>query len=123
MFLTSWILFAQAAADSAAPTSTPTGGEQYMPWVWLLILFGFMWFFLIRPQQNERRMRQQMWDALKLHDEVVTAGGILGVITNIDREEGVVTLRVDETNNVKIRFLLTTIASVVENDPKNSAEK
>ncbi|HHY95056.1 MAG TPA: preprotein translocase subunit YajC [Firmicutes bacterium] len=55
--------------------------------VWIVLLFGIMWFLLIRPQQTQQKRRQQMIAAIKRGDRVVTAGGIVGTITDV-REDG-----------------------------------
>ena len=45
-----------------------------------------------------------MLDNLKKNDRIVTVGGILGVVTNVDRDKKEVTLKVDESSGVKLRM-------------------
>ena len=71
----------------------------------LVLVFLFMWFLLIRPQQQRVRAQRSMLQALAVGDEVVTAGGICGRITAMDDEQ--VTLQVDE--GVQIRFVRPAI--------------
>lgn len=71
----------------------------------LVLVFVFMWFLLIRPQQQRVRAQRSMLEALAIGDEVVTAGGICGHITEMDDEQ--VTLQVDE--GVHIRFVRPAI--------------
>jgi preprotein translocase subunit YajC len=61
-----------------------------------------------------------MISALKKNDRVVTAGGMYGVVTNLQRESDEVTLRVDETTNTKIRVTLSSIARVLGDEPTPS---
>jgi len=105
------LLLAQVsdAAGVGAPSMQNQIGQMIL---WLVIIFGFMWFFMIRPQQNERKQRQQMWDAIKIYDKIVTAGGIHGVVTQINKDEGTLTLRVDESNNTKIKLEISCVALV-----------
>lgn len=84
--------------------------------LWIPILFIF-YFLLIRPQQRERKSRDQMIRELKPNDRVLTVGGIYGVVTNVHREADAVTLKVDESNNTKIRVSLGAIARVLVNEP------
>lgn len=45
-----------------------------------------MWLLLIRPQQRRMRQHQAVVASLEVGDEVVTAGGVYGVVTSIDDE-------------------------------------
>ena len=60
----------------------------------LILIFGVMYFLMIRPQMKQQKELEQMQSKLKKNDEVVTSGGIHGTIVNV--KEGVVTLRVDD---------------------------
>ena len=64
----------------------------------MLLIFGVMYFMLIRPQMKQQKDLARMQAALKKNDEVVTAGGMHGTVVNV--KDGVVTLRVDD--NVRI---------------------
>lgn len=44
------------------------------------------YFLLIRPQQKQRAELQQMVDTLKNGDKVVTSGGIIGVIKQVNKD-------------------------------------
>ena len=69
-------------------------------WIMLALLFAFMWFFVIRPENKRQRKRKEFQTALKKGDDVVTAGGLHGVIAAID--EQTVTLKV--ADNVRMKF-------------------
>lgn len=51
--------------------------------LWIVVLFGLMWFLLIRPQQAQQRKRQQMIASVRAGDRIVTAGGIVGTVTAV----------------------------------------
>ncbi|MDO4584986.1 MAG: preprotein translocase subunit YajC [Planctomycetia bacterium] len=112
MNLSNLIILAQTAADGEA-ASAPGSSSFFQMMLWIFILFGIMWFLMIRPQQREQKRRQAMWDSIRKLDKVVTIGGIHGVVTDIDREQNVLTLRVDEANNVKIRVWTSCVAEVL----------
>lgn len=82
-------------AQAAAPQS---GGAASM-WIMLLLIFGVMYFFMIRPQRKQQKELQNFRDSLKKGDKVVTAGGIYGTVAEI--EEKTVLLKVD--GEVKLR--------------------
>ncbi|MDO4550547.1 MAG: preprotein translocase subunit YajC [Planctomycetia bacterium] len=105
-------------ATSQQPAPTPEGKAQapenplmQLMLMVFIIMFG-MWFLFIRPQQREQKKRQAMWDSLRKTDKVVTIGGIHGVITDIDRENDTVTVRVDEDKNVKMTFSTGAIQQI-----------
>ena len=94
------------------------GGQMTL----MLLMFGplilFFWLLMLRPQQQERKRRQAMLAALKKNDRVITIGGIYGVVTNVHREgeeEAIkdVTIKVDESSNVKLRVTIGSIARVL----------
>ncbi|MCS7236745.1 MAG: preprotein translocase subunit YajC [Thermoguttaceae bacterium] len=93
-------------------------------WPIVAIIFLF-WLLLIRPQQKERAKIAQMLANLKKNDRVITIGGIYGVVTNIRREADEVTLKVDDSSNVRIKVSLGAIARVLgqEGESEESGEK
>jgi len=72
---------------------------------------------MILPQQRQRKKHQQMLDALKKGDRVVTNGGLVGAVTNIHND--LVTLQVAE--NVKVKVLRSSVASLRGEDDGESA--
>lgn len=69
---------------AAAPGSTMDMLMQFMP---LILMFVIFWFLLIRPQQKRAKAHREMLAALKRGDRVVTSGGIMGRILEIDDEQ------------------------------------
>lgn len=113
--------FLIAQASTAVPAAAPTGAEggapsptgglmQMMPLMVGVILV--MYFLTIRPQQKRDKERQNMLNALKKGDEVVTTGGICGKVQAISDAD--VVLKVDD--NVTIKFVRTAIAYVAKVD-------
>jgi preprotein translocase subunit YajC len=49
-------------------------------------LIGAMYFFLIRPQQQQMKQHRELVSTLGVGDEVVTSSGIYGIITELDDE-------------------------------------
>ncbi len=73
----------------------------------ILLLFGVMYFFMIRPQRKQQKELEAFRSSLKKGDKVVTTGGIYGTVDEItDRTvlikvDGDVKLRVDKNSIVK----------------------
>jgi preprotein translocase subunit YajC len=88
------------------------GGGLLMFWPLIAIVFLF-WFLLLRPEQQRRKQHEAMLRALKKNDRVIAAGGIYGVVTDVDREADEVTIRVDETAKVKLRVTYGSVARVL----------
>lgn len=72
------------------------------------IIFVIFYFLLIRPQKNQQKKVQQMLAAMRKGDNVVTRGGIYGVIAGI--ADNVVTVEISP--NVKIKMSRDAIAQV-----------
>jgi preprotein translocase subunit YajC len=49
----------------------------------IIIIFGIFYFMVIRPQQKQQQKLQEMITTLKINDEVVTNGGIIGKIKEV----------------------------------------
>ncbi|MDO8729737.1 MAG: preprotein translocase subunit YajC [Candidatus Omnitrophota bacterium] len=60
----------------------------------MLLIFGVMYFVMIRPQMKQQKELAQMQSKLKKNDEVVTNGGLHGTVVNL--KDSVVTLRIDD---------------------------
>lgn len=88
-----------------------------LPWV---LIFGIFWFFLIRPQQKQKKEHQKMLDDLTIGDKIVTIGGIKGKIIKI--KDNNVKIRV--SSNVDIDFVKNAISKMEEkNESKKIEEK
>lgn len=69
--------------------------------VWMVFLFGLMYFLLIRPQKKQQQKHQEMLKSLKKGDRVLTSGGILGTIKAIS--DPIIYLDVADGVTIKIR--------------------
>lgn len=74
----------------------------------IALIFVVFYFLLIRPQKKMQDEHKKMIGGLKKNDEVITSGGIHGIIANV--KESTVTLKVDD--NVKIEIQKSSISSV-----------
>ncbi len=74
----------------------------------IILIFIVFYFLLIRPQKKQQDIHKKMIAGLKKNDEIITAGGIHGVIANV--KDVTVTLKVDD--NVKVEIQKSSIASI-----------
>ena len=106
--------WAQAVPGGGGPGGGPGGFLSLIPFVIIFVLF---YVLMILPQQRQRKKHQQMLDALKKGDRVVTNGGLVGAVTNIHND--LVTLQV--ADDVKVKVLRSAIASLRGGDDAESA--
>jgi len=97
-----------AAQQQASPIS----------FLFLIVMFVLFWILLIRPQQKRAKEHKNMVEALSKGDEVVTNGGILGKIQNL--EEGFITLEI--ANNITIKIQRNAVATLVPKGTYSSKE-
>lgn len=72
-----------------ATTSGSAGGTLLMV-VWLVVLFGIMYFLMIRPQKKEQKRLTAMISQMEVGDAVVTSSGFYGIIIDITEEDVIV---------------------------------
>ncbi len=94
-------------ALQTAPQQPGGGFIQFLPMVFIFVIF---YFLLIAPMRKKQKRQRQMLSQLKRGDEVITGGGIFGRIAAFDEAHGVVVLQV--TDNVKIKVLRSSIAGL-----------
>jgi len=51
--------------------------------IMMIVMFGVLYFFMIRPQMKRQKEQKKMVDELQKGDEIVTVGGVVGRITKI----------------------------------------
>ena len=57
----------------------PAGGGMFMI-IWLVVIFGFMYFFMIRPQKKEQKRVGAMLASMEIGDVVCTTSGFYGIV-------------------------------------------
>jgi preprotein translocase subunit YajC len=114
MLFSMLVLLAQVADGVGEEAKKVDPGAP--PWFNLMpivLVIAVVYFLLILPsQRKERRERESLMSALKKNDEVVTAGGIIGIVQSIKDNE--VTLKIDE--NAKMRVLKGSITRIIPKD-------
>ncbi|MCX7946030.1 MAG: preprotein translocase subunit YajC [Hydrogenophilus sp.] len=73
-----------AAAYAQATPQQPGAMETFVQLLPLIVMFLIIWFLMIRPQMKRAKEHKQMLAALKTGDEVLTQGGIAGIIRALD---------------------------------------
>ncbi len=87
----------------------PGGGGFGQMIVVFGMIFAIMYFLMIRPQQKKQAEHRRMLDGLGPGDQVLTSGGLFGIVSKI-REDKV---WLDIAENVRVRVQRSNISSVV----------
>lgn len=83
---------------------------SYLPFV--LVVFA-AWMLLYKPERERMQRHKELLAALKKNDRVLTTSGMYGTVANVDREGERVSLKIDDSENVKITVTLSSIAKVL----------
>jgi len=78
--------------------------------IWLVVLFGLMYFLMIRPQKKEQKRVTSMLSDLALGDAIVTTGGFYGIVIDITEEDVIVEF--GNNKNCRIPMRKSAIAEV-----------
>ncbi|MEM7774151.1 MAG: preprotein translocase subunit YajC [Pseudomonadota bacterium] len=93
-----------------AQTGSPGGGDLFVTFVPLLIIFAIFYFLLIRPQQKRMQQHRDMVANIKRGDTIVTAGGIVGKVYRVKQDDAEIEVEIAE--NTRIRVVRYTISEV-----------
>ena len=86
------------------------GITQFIP---LILIFVIFYFFLIRPQQKRVKEHKHMVESLKRGDEIITSGGIIGVVDKVMEDDRI---EVNIGENVKVQIIRSTITSLLKKE-------
>jgi len=102
------LVVAQGGGDGAGPADGMRSIVQMLPIALVLVA---AYFLLFRPEREKVRRQQELLASLKKNDQVVTASGLYGTVSSVDRERERVTLRIDDTARVTVT--LASIARII----------
>jgi preprotein translocase subunit YajC len=102
-------------AFAQAPQSTPA--DPLLSMLPLVAIFAVFYFFLIRPQSKRQKEHKEMVAQLATGDEVVTAGGVLGRVTQVGEQF----LEIEIASGVTVKVQRHTISAVVPKGTIKSA--
>lgn len=102
--------FAQATTEAAA---APSGSMSSMI-IQLVLIFVIFYLLLIRPQQKRIKEHERQVNALKKGDKLITGGGIIATVTEVDAENN--ELKVEIAQGVTVRIARPTVRDVISSD-------
>lgn len=103
MFITE----ALAATETAAPVAEVSPMTGFF--VQLVLVFAIFYFLLIRPQQKKMKEHENMLNAIKPKDEIITGGGVYAKVVKADED----VLTVEIAKGVEIKISRSSVREVV----------
>ncbi|MCP4746082.1 MAG: preprotein translocase subunit YajC [Desulfobacteraceae bacterium] len=76
----------------------------------IILMFGIMWFLLIRPQQKKQKEHKALLENLKKGDKIITSGGLHGSITGLSDS----TLTVEIADRVRVKINRAYVAGLAQ---------
>ena len=98
----------------ASSTAAAGGLSAGLGIVWIVVLFGIMYFMMIRPQKKEQKRTQTMLNSMEVGDSVVTTSGFYGVVIDMTEEDVIVEF--GNSKNCRIPMRKQAIAEVEKAD-------
>ena len=85
----------------------------------LAAMFVLLWVLLIRPQKRKQAEQQQLLSGIEPGDEVLTVGGIYGIVTEIDDEDDLI---VEIAEGIQVRIARRAVGGVVKPERRTLLE-
>lgn len=108
-----------AQSNAAANANGASGMGLFGMIIWLVILFAFMYFLMIRPQKKEQQKKDLMLSEIAVGDSILTTSGFYGTI--IDIVDDTVIVEFGNNRNCRIPMQKAAIADVEK--PETAAKK
>ena len=90
----------------------------------IVLLFGVLWFVMIRPQRAKVQAQQRMLGTVAPGDEILTVGGIYGIVQELESDEDGGDLIVEIADGIHVRIARKALATVIkpEDDDEDDAD-
>jgi len=98
-------------ADKKEPEKKPTSPWQFAP---IVVLFILMYFLLLRGPKKKKQQHTQMVKSITKNARIQTIGGIIGTVIDIKEDE--IVIKIDESNNTKMRISKGAVSTVLSDD-------
>jgi preprotein translocase subunit YajC len=94
----------------SSDTTVSTGASMVSMIIWLVVLFGFMYFIMIRPQKKEQKKKDLMLSEVAVGDTILTTSGFYGTV--IDLQDDMVIVEFGNNKNCRIPMQKAAISAV-----------
>src|SRR3954451_22131819 len=87
----------------------------------IVLLFGVLWFAMIRPQRAKVQAQQRMLGEVASGDEILTVGGIYGIVQELEPDEDGGDLIVEIADGIHVRIARKALATVIKPEDDEEA--
>lgn len=108
---------AQASEVSAVATASQSNLTSFVP---MVLIFAVFYFLMVRPHSKKIKEHQVLVNNLKSGNEVITNGGIIGMVTDVLEKENQV--EVEIAQGVRVKILKSYVADLVKKDDGKKSE-
>jgi preprotein translocase subunit YajC len=88
----------------------------------IVALFALLWVLMIRPQRAKAQQQQRMLGDVAPGDEILTVGGLYGIVQELEPEEDGGDLIVEIADGIHVRIARRALATVVKPDEDDDDE-
>lgn len=118
-FFVSAAIFSMKAASVFAMAQTPTDPSAPQPPSWvsfvpMVVMVGVFYFLLIRPQSKQRKEHQNLLNAIKSGDKIITSGGFYATVVSVQPQ----TVDIKLNEETKVRIQKSAVTEVLKNEPE-----
>ena len=86
----------------------------------ILAMFVLLWVLLIRPQRTRQQQQKRLLESIERGDEILTVGGIYGIVQDIDEENDLI---VEIATGINVRVARRAVGSVVKPEEEEPYEE
>ncbi len=104
----------QADPNQPGAKRSPSPWGGYSQFIFIGLMLVMMYLILFRGPRKKQQQHKQMIQAVAKNDKVQTIGGIVGTVVDIKDDE--ITLKIDESNNTKMKILRSAISRNMSKD-------
>ena len=80
----------------------------------IAVLFGVLWFAMIRPQRAKVQAQQRLLSTVEVGDEILTVGGLYGIVQEVEPDEEGGDLVVEIAEGIHVRIARKALATVIK---------
>ena len=89
----------------------------------IAVLFGVLWFAMIRPQRAKVQAQQRLLSTVEVGDEILTVGGIYGIVQEVEPDEDGGDLVVEIAEGIHVRIARKALATVIKPEEDDDADE
>lgn len=107
------MFFISDALAQTAPAAAAGPESMWTSMLFMVLIFVVFYFLLIRPQVKRQKEHKAMVDALNKGDEILTAGGLIGKITELTDQYATIQISTVDNKAVEISIQRAAVQTLL----------